>query len=73
MKPIEFTIISGRKIFVNPDQIVYICADELNATSCQIFLSNNDHYTIKLLLKDVLKELDYHCDSERCAKAWQQG
>jgi hypothetical protein len=57
MKLVKFTIPSGRDILINPDQIVYVCADPLGPDKTQLYLSNQDFYQIKLPLEEVLRLL----------------
>lgn len=58
MKPVKFAIPSGRELYINPSQVVYVCQDPLGPSATQIYLSNQDFYTIKLPLEEVLKLLE---------------
>jgi hypothetical protein len=57
MKLVKFTIPSGRDIFINPDQVAYICQDPLGPEKTQIYMSNQDVYSIKLSLEEIIKLL----------------
>jgi len=58
MKLVEFTIISGRTLLINPDQIVYVCTDLANTSNCHLYLSNQDFYSVKMPLEELLKKLN---------------
>jgi len=57
MKVVEVVINSGRTLLINPEQIVYLCSDPINPANCHIYLSNQDFYSIKISLEDLLKKV----------------